>query len=80
MPSFPACFRKIDPHKRMWRYYRLDIWPTLFGEWTLKREWGRIGQDGQVLTQTCESYEEAVQLAHRKAHEKERRGYQRCLD
>ena len=32
----------------MARFYKLDIQPTLFGEWSLVREWGRIGRAGQV--------------------------------
>ncbi|WP_439399732.1 WGR domain-containing protein [Bradyrhizobium sp. PMVTL-01] len=27
----------------MARSYKLDIQPTLFGEWSFVREWGRIG-------------------------------------
>jgi predicted DNA-binding WGR domain protein len=26
----------------------MEIMPGLFGEWSLIREWGRIGQPGQV--------------------------------
>jgi predicted DNA-binding WGR domain protein len=35
--------RKIDPTKNMRRFYRLSVEPTLFGDFVLVREWGRIG-------------------------------------
>src|SRR4051812_39071219 len=34
---------RIDDAKRMRRYYRMDVQPSVFGEWCLMREWGRIG-------------------------------------
>jgi predicted DNA-binding WGR domain protein len=36
----------------MARFYKLDVQPTLFGEWTLVREWGRIGRPGTVRVET----------------------------
>jgi predicted DNA-binding WGR domain protein len=38
---------KTDPARNMARFYVLDIQPTLFGEWALLKEWGRIGRAGQ---------------------------------
>lgn len=31
----------IDPGRNRWRWYVLCVQPTLFGEWSLIREWGR---------------------------------------
>jgi hypothetical protein len=28
-----------------WRFYRLEIWPDLFGRALLVRQWGRIGTE-----------------------------------
>lgn len=39
---------RIDPPNNVHRFYRMEIMPGLFGEWSLIREWGRIGQPGQV--------------------------------
>ncbi|WP_338828337.1 WGR domain-containing protein [Bradyrhizobium sp. 27S5] len=39
---------RIDNSRNMARLYKLDVQPTLFGGWTLVREWGRIGQSGTV--------------------------------
>jgi predicted DNA-binding WGR domain protein len=38
---------KRDPTRNQARYYRLAVLPNLFGEWTLAREWGRIGRGGR---------------------------------
>jgi predicted DNA-binding WGR domain protein len=35
---------KRDPEKRQARFYRLELWPDLFGGVSLAREYGRIGQ------------------------------------
>lgn len=51
---------RIDPKANMARFYALDIQPTLFGEWTLTREWGRIGHSSQALIQTFPTCASAV--------------------
>jgi predicted DNA-binding WGR domain protein len=49
--------------------------PTLFGEWSLIREWGRIGQPGTVRVDQFTTEEDAMAALAKKAGEKERRGY-----
>jgi predicted DNA-binding WGR domain protein len=39
---------KHDPAKNQTRFYNVVILLNLFSEWTLYREWGRIGQGSQV--------------------------------
>jgi predicted DNA-binding WGR domain protein len=39
---------RVDDRRNMARFYKLDIQPTLFGEWSFVREWGRIGRAGTV--------------------------------
>ncbi|MCA1956677.1 WGR domain-containing protein [Zymomonas sp.] len=34
----------IDPAKNMYRYYQLYLSPSLFNDWIIKKDWGRIGQ------------------------------------
>ena len=38
---------KRDPQRNMARFYALDVQATLFGEWDVIREWGRINSAGQ---------------------------------
>ncbi len=52
---------KIVPARRQRRYYTLSLVQTLFGEWCLVREWGRIGTaSGQSMTEFPGSFEEAL--------------------
>jgi predicted DNA-binding WGR domain protein len=66
---------KIVPAQRQARIYRLEIWPDLFGGFSLAREYGRIGQSGRLcLTPFPES--ETARLAFaRILRRKQRRGY-----
>ena len=45
--TVPVHLTRIRPELNEWRFYRVEIWPDLFGGFSLVREWGRIGQDGQ---------------------------------
>lgn len=46
LPQDVAYLEKRDAARNMQRYYRVIVLPTLFGEWAMVREWGRIGQRG----------------------------------
>jgi predicted DNA-binding WGR domain protein len=59
----------------MHRFYTLHVAPTLFGEWMLVAEWGRIGSPGTVRHQVFSSVELAALAKHLKI--KTRRGYHR---
>ena len=49
--------------------------PTLFGEWSVVREWGRIGHPGTVRIDSFATEAEAAAEFSRKSREKLRRGY-----
>ena len=51
---------KRQPAQKMALFYRMAVMPNLFGEWTLYREWGRIGQGGQVRMGWFEDENQAV--------------------
>ena len=40
--------KRTEAQSNLHRFYRMEIVPGLFGDWSLIREWGRIGQPGQV--------------------------------
>lgn len=50
-----------DPAKNLHRFYIVNLGATLFGEWALSREWGRIGSPGTVRTTSFERREDAQQ-------------------
>lgn len=66
---------RVDPAKNMRRFYRLDVQPDLFGQWSFVREWGRIGRPGQVRTEPYPSTVAALAALERQRRIKERRGY-----
>jgi predicted DNA-binding WGR domain protein len=67
--------QRIDPERNMARFYRITVIPTLFGEWALIREWGRIGSPGTVREEWFETVERATQAAVKLNRQKQRRGY-----
>lgn len=66
---------RVDPARNMARFYRLDIQPTLFGEWALVREWGRIGSSGQLRCDPFPTEAAAEAAKARMAQAKGKRGY-----
>jgi len=67
---------KIDPSRNRWCWYVLSVQPTLFGEWTLSREWGRIGEgSGQSASTIFASECEAMTACDALKASKTRRGY-----
>jgi predicted DNA-binding WGR domain protein len=70
---------KHDPGKNLARYYRMSVHPNLFGEWTLQREWGRIGQGGRVRLDLFRSLSEAKSALKMLESAKQRRQYEKTL-
>ena len=67
---------RTDPVRNMARFYALDVLPTLFGEWTLMAEWGRIGASGQCQRRDYPDEAAALVALTERLHRKVRRGYQ----
>jgi len=66
----------IDPARKRWRWYVLSVQPTLFGDWALIREWGRLGNDGgQSDTAFYPSELDALNACTALKTAKMRRGY-----
>ncbi|MDQ0564382.1 putative DNA-binding WGR domain protein [Rhizobium mesoamericanum] len=59
----------------MARFYQLSIEPTLFGDVSLTRNWGRIGRLGQQRVHLFSSEKEAVDLFLKLLAQKRSRGY-----
>ncbi len=65
-----------DPSQNMDRFYVLSVEPSLFGDATLVREWGRIGQPGRRRVEIHENEGRAVESLEKWLQRKRRRGYQ----
>jgi predicted DNA-binding WGR domain protein len=63
------------PDANQHRFYLLRTLPTLFGEWVLLREWGRIGSPGRVRRDCHMTESDAVSALAKLAKQKHRRGY-----
>lgn len=75
------CLKRLMPERNRlkaqgsgFRFHRLLLAPTHFGDWSLVRELRRIGRPGTFRTEPFETEEEAVAASGKKAHEEQRRG------
>jgi predicted DNA-binding WGR domain protein len=66
---------KIDPEQNMARFYVLHVQPTLFGEFALVREWGRIGGGSRRRSVFYSSETEAKAAFDREFKRRQRRNY-----
>jgi predicted DNA-binding WGR domain protein len=66
---------RIQPAHNAFRFYRLAVWPDLFGGYSVAREWGRIGSPGKLRLDCYESEEQALDALDRLVRAKHRRGY-----
>ena len=63
------------PNQNIARFYVVLVLPTLFGDRTLTREWGRIGSPGTVRSNAFKSEHDALTAAAHLIGRKKRRGY-----
>ena len=54
---------RVDPTRNMARFYTMALQPTLFGDWALLREWGRIGSAGRLVSSPSYSRWPGLRLA-----------------
>jgi predicted DNA-binding WGR domain protein len=67
-----------DPGRNLHRFYVVQLAPTLFGEWTLLREWGRMGSPGTVRLTSFEHQAAAEQAAQHTIKRRLSHGYAVC--
>jgi predicted DNA-binding WGR domain protein len=70
-----AFFTRTDPAKKIDRFYLVCLAPTLFGEWTLLREWGRSGSPGTVRLTSFGRLDQAQQAEARAIKRRLGHGY-----
>lgn len=77
LDMFPTSIRLqcIDPTKNKRRFYYMQVQPTLFCEWELVREWGRIGRAGRVRRDAYPAAGPALDALSSLKRQKGRRGY-----
>ena len=71
----PIYLERHDHDKNMHRFYQLFIVPGVFGDWSLIKEWGRVGSPGTVRKEWFDDMEQAITAATTLLKQKRRRGY-----
>ena len=66
---------RIDERQNVARFYKLDVQPSLFGGWSLVREWGRMGRAGRVCVELYKSRGVADLALISKWAQKRKKGY-----
>jgi predicted DNA-binding WGR domain protein len=69
---------RIDPARNTYRFYRLALWPDLFGGIALVREWGRLGSPGRLRPDLHADEQAARRALERLMRAKCRRGYRKA--
>lgn len=68
-----------DLDKNLHRFYQMFVTPGLFGDWSLVREWGRVGSPGTVRKDWFDTEPEAVTAAEKLLKEKQKKGYRAVM-
>ena len=71
-----ASLIRVRPEQNEWRFYRMEVWPDLFGRALLLRQWGRIGTEGRRRLDPHPDPGAAINALAHLAQQKRRRGYQ----
>ena len=70
---------RYDAAKNMYWFYQMFLAQGLLGEWSLIREWGRVGSPGTVRKDWFDTEEEAITARQRLYDAKQKKGYQTVL-
>ena len=66
---------KHDPEKNMHRFYQMFVTPGLFDDWSLVREWGRVGSSCTVRKDWFNTEAEAIIAGEKLREAKCKKGY-----
>ena len=71
-----ASLLRVRPEANEWRFYRMEVWPDLFGRALLVRHWGRLGTQGRRRLDPHPDPGAAINALATLLRAKRRRGYQ----
>jgi predicted DNA-binding WGR domain protein len=74
-PPSETVLHRVDPTQNMARFYSLSLQPTLFGEVSVVRAWGRIGTRGRMKIDSYPTGQDAATAFDHLEKLKRRRGY-----
>lgn len=64
-----------DNKDNLHRFYQIFVAPGLFDEWSVIKEWGRVGSPGTVRKAWYDTQAEAIAAGHRLGAAKMKKGY-----
>jgi predicted DNA-binding WGR domain protein len=64
-----------DNEGNMHRFYQMFVTPGLFDDWSLVKEWGRVGSPGTVRTEWFNTQDEATSAGVKLCAAKCKKGY-----
>jgi predicted DNA-binding WGR domain protein len=70
-----AFLTRIDPTRNIDRFYVVQVLSTLFGDWTVLREWGWRGSPGTMRLSRYERRNEAETAEQRTIKRRLQHGY-----
>lgn len=76
----PVHLIHVNPERNMARFYGIEVQPTLFGEVSVLRSWGRIGTKGRGMMVTFEDSAHATEALLKLEKQKLGRGYVAVTD
>jgi predicted DNA-binding WGR domain protein len=66
---------RTDPTRNINRFYIVQVMPSLFGDWTVLREWGRRGSPGTVQLSSYHRHYDAEIAEQRTIKRRLQHGY-----
>jgi len=70
-----ADLTRTDPTRNIDRFYVVQVMPSLFGDWTVLREWGRPGSPGTLRLSSYERRNDAEITQQHTIKRRLQRGY-----
>lgn len=67
---------RTEPGSTTGHFFRMELMPGLFGDWSLVHEWGRSGQPGKIRIDWFDDEAEAKDARFMIQMEKAKRGYE----
>ena len=71
----PIYLERHDEQRNMHRFYQLYVTRGLFDDWSLVKEWGRVGSTGTVRKAWFSHQEDAEHAADKLLNDKFKKGY-----
>lgn len=73
--SYSCTLQRVNSKENQYRFYAVHVTPSLFNDWILVREWGRIGSGGTIRSDVFTTEAQALQKMDTILRDKKKKGY-----